>query len=137
MLSLYTPLIIFAVTAIGFTFYIFLAQRRRTSRVGQFYLGGRNIGLPLFTQTTWGNSFAFGNSIFYAVWLGYTLGLSALWLQALWAVDMICYALLLPQLIKPHGEVHLAWFLRISLRRPEPHNCVMCHHLWPYNSSWF
>jgi len=76
-----------------------VAQRGKTSRVEEFFQAGRNIGFPLFTHTTWGTSFAFGNSIFYATWLGYTMGLSALWPQALWAIGMICYALLLPRLI--------------------------------------
>lgn len=86
-------------TGFGFAYYILLAQKRKSSRVDEFFVAGRNIGLPLFTQTTWGSSFAFGNSIFYAVWLGYTIGLSALWIQAVWAIGMVCYALLLPRLI--------------------------------------
>lgn len=103
MPSLLTPLIILFVTGLGFAYYIKVALKRKSSRVGEFFVAGRNIGIPLFTQTTWGSSFAFGNSIFYGVWLGYTIGLSAIWLQALWAVGMICYALLLPRLI-PHTE---------------------------------
>lgn len=100
-----TPLVILFTTAAGFGVYFHIAQKRRSSRVDQFFQAGRNIGIPLFMQTTWGSSFAFGNSIFYALWLGYTMGLSALWLQALWGLGMTAYAWLLPRLI-PHTENH-------------------------------
>ena len=93
------PLIVLSITALGFAYFIRLAQERKSSRVEEFFVAGRNIGAPLFTQTTWGTSFAFGNSIFYAVWLGYSVGLSALWIQALWAVGMGFYAFILPKLI--------------------------------------
>jgi Na+/proline symporter len=99
MPSTLTSLLVLFVTGLGFAYYIFLAQKQKSSRVEEFFVAGRNIGSALFTQTTWGSSFAFGNSIFYAVWLGYTIGLSAFWIQALWAIGMICYALLLPRLI--------------------------------------
>jgi Na+/pantothenate symporter len=95
----FTSLIVLLVTALGFAYYVSLAQKRKSSRVEEFFQAGRNIGVPLFTQTTWGSSFAFGNSIFYAAWLGYTMGLSALWIQGLWALGMCCYALLIPRLI--------------------------------------
>lgn len=111
MPSTLTALLILFVTGLGFAYYIFIAQKRKSSRVDEFFVAGRNIGLPLFTQTTWGSSFAFGNSIFYAIWLGYTIGLSALWIQALWAVGMICYALLLPRLIKFTENYTLHGFL--------------------------
>jgi Na+/proline symporter len=92
-------LLILTTTAIGFAAYFHIAQKRRSSRVDDFFQAGRNIGIPLFTQTTWGSSFAFGNSIFYAVWLGYSMGLTALWLQAIWALGMAAYALMLPRLV--------------------------------------
>jgi Na+/proline symporter len=95
----YTPFIILLVTVLGFGLYIRIAQKRKSTRIEDFFVAGRNIGTPLFTQTTWGSSFAFGNSIFYAIWLGYSMGLSALWVQALWALGMSAYAMLLPRLI--------------------------------------
>lgn len=106
-----SSLLVLLVSGLGFFFYIVLAQRRKSSRIEDFFVGGRNIGAPLFTQTTWGSSFAFGNSIFYAVWLGYTMGLSALWVQTLWAGGMVCYALLLPRLISYTQEYTLHGFL--------------------------
>ncbi|MDQ2977106.1 MAG: hypothetical protein M3R69_17055 [Acidobacteriota bacterium] len=108
MPSTLTALLVLCVTGLGFGYYVVIAQKRKSSRVEEFFVAGRNIGYALFTQTTWGSSFAFGNSIFYAVWLGYSIGLSALWIQGLWAIGMICYALLLPRLIvfTEHHTLH-------------------------------
>jgi len=107
-MPVYKPLIVLAVVAVGFYLFIRIAKRRQSSRVEEFFVGGRNIGAPLFAHTTWGSSFAFGNSIFYGAWLGYSQGLSGLWLQALWAVGMTMYALLLPRLIvyTQHHTLH-------------------------------
>ena len=103
--------IILTICAVGFGWYMSVARKRKSSKVEEFFVAGRNIGVPLFAQTSWGSSFAFGNSIFYAAWLGYTMGLSALWLQGLWAIGMCCYALLLPRLIPFTGNYTLHGFL--------------------------
>lgn len=105
MPTTFGPLLVLAVTALGFAWYFKIAQKQQSSKVDRFFQAGRNIGIPLFTQTTWGSSFAFGNSIFYGLWLGYSMGLSALWLQVLWAVGMAVYAWILPRLI-PYTENH-------------------------------
>jgi Na+/proline symporter len=109
-----TSIIVLLVAAAGFGYYVRVAQTRKSSKVEEFFVAGRNIGLPLFTQTNWGSSFAFGNSIFYAIWLGYSVGLSALWVQALWAVGMTAYALLLPRLVKYTQNYTLHGFLGSS-----------------------
>jgi Na+/proline symporter len=110
-MNITSSLIILLILCMGFGYYIFIAQKRKSSRVEKFFVGGRNIGFPLFTQTTWGSSFAFGNSIFYAIWLGYALGLSALWFQALWALGMFIYGLLLPRLVLHTQNYTLHGFL--------------------------
>jgi hypothetical protein len=99
MFSTVTPFIVLLIVSAGFSYYIRIAAKARSWRVEDFFQAGRNIGISLFTETTWGSNFAFGNSIFYAAWLGYTMGLSALWVQLLWGVGMTAYALLLPRLI--------------------------------------
>lgn len=88
---------------IGFFIYIKIAFRAQTGKIEKFFLAGRNIGQSLFINASWGTNFAFANSIFYAFWLTYTIGLVALWVQTLWAVGICLYALILPKLIR-HTE---------------------------------
>jgi hypothetical protein len=96
--------IILVILFMGFYVYIRIANKNRTEEIVGYFLGGRNIGQSLFEHTTWGTSFAFNNGIYWGLYLGYTLGLSALWINASWALGFFLLAAIIPRLIKPTGN---------------------------------
>ena len=98
----------------GFFWYLRLALTKKNARIEEFFLAGRNIGNVLFSNTTWSNSLGFGNSMFVAIWGGYQWGLSAIWIQAIWALGMILYARLIPHILVHTDKFTLHGFLGSS-----------------------
>jgi len=74
-------------------------------------MAGRNIGVNLFTKATWATSHGYGNSIFYAIWLGYTIGLAGIWIQMFWCLGICLYALIVGKLIHHTENYTLHGFL--------------------------
>ncbi len=112
-MSLLEASIALGIVVLGFLFFIRVAWKGRegSSRIEKFFVGGRNIGVPLYKHATWGTSFAFGNGIFYFVWLGYTMGLFAIWTQVPWCLGFLGLAWILPKIIPETERYTLHGFL--------------------------
>jgi len=104
-------LIILLTTLVGLSVYIMIAQKQKNDRVEKFFLAGRNIGINLFEHTTWATSYGSQNGIWYAVWLGYSLGLAGIWLQSFWILGIIGYSALIPYIVKHSEKYTLHGFL--------------------------
>jgi sodium/proline symporter len=98
-----TTISILATTLVGLAIYIIIAQRQKNDRIEKFFLAGRNIGINLFEHTTWATSNGSANGIWYAIWLGYTIGLAGIWLQSFWVIGIFLYSYLIPKIV-PHSE---------------------------------
>jgi Na+/proline symporter len=105
------PYAVIIFTALGFAWYISIANRNKASTIEQFFLGGRNISGSLFQNATWGTSFAFNNGIYWGISFGYLVGLNALWINGSWAAGFIGLSLLLPRLVGPTERFTLHGFL--------------------------
>jgi MFS family permease len=107
--------IIIATISLGFYWYFKRAIQRTLENssdlIDKFFLAGRNIGRVLFANTTWSNSLGFGNSMFVAIWGGYSWGLGAIWIQALWALGMVLYGRFIPYILEHTGRFTLHGFL--------------------------
>ncbi|HVU95542.1 MAG TPA: hypothetical protein VHE34_09970 [Puia sp.] len=90
-------------TLVGLAIYIIIAQKQKNDKIEKFFLAGRNIGSNLFGHTTWATSNGSANGIWYAIWLGYTIGLAGIWLQAFWIIGIILYSYLIPKIV-PHSD---------------------------------
>jgi hypothetical protein len=95
----------------GLVVYYRRAINRQIYRIDEFFLAGRNIGKKLFTISTWGNSLGFGNSMFVALWAGYSWGLAGIWIQGIWALGMILYGRLIPYILKHTNSYTLHGYL--------------------------
>jgi Na+/proline symporter len=112
-MSIIQTFVSLAVIFLGFWFFIKVAYRGQagSSRIENFFLAGRNIGIPLFEHTTWGTGFALGNGIFYFIWLGYTWGLSAIWVQVPYCLGFVGLAVILPKIVVQTEKYTLHGFL--------------------------
>lgn len=103
---------------IGLLFYYQLAIKRQIPKIDEFFLAGRNIGKQLFVNSTWSNSLGFGNSMFVAIWAGYSWGLAGIWIQGIWALGMVLYGYIIPKIATYTGKYTLHGYLGATYGTP-------------------